>query len=428
MPLVAPSQINFSPVNPDIRVAPGTDGARHAAGVAAIIMAMDPSIVRTLSDAAASRQAGEGKPEGHMGPIIQLPASRLTIEEARDLLAGIVNRLPLMLLGPVAPQDPIQTEEGASVRMTEGVAAQLSSTGADTGSETAGREGGATGTDADLIPSSRGGGGFFTFSEFVNLLIALRDLLLKFEAQDLRNGAEMTKIKLQTAVFAGQKQEEAAQQNFSTSVAAAAVGASIGAASMQRTYKSISQQTGSLKSNVAEGNQTSAITASAQGGTRHHTAPSAEMRPASNIDGSVPGAARGNARPAADIQGDLDADIPVMNQSAKRSGLGEVPDTNQAWHAAVMAKSQKIQVQATTLGMMFPAITGTITAGGQTFSQATLVVSDVAKQEADIIGSAGKLHQEQVTNTRALREAIAQLFASLLALQQSTNDHIIQRS
>lgn len=411
--------------------AQGADPRTAAAGIAAIILATDPGLVQALSEEAANRQRSGGQGgDGRTGPapVVDIPAPAKQMEEAQQTLAGIVDRLPLLLLGPAALRDPMQTEEGAPIRGAEGVATQMQATARTDGPGAVDGAMEATGIDADIAADSPNVGAFFKFSQFVNLLIALRDILLQFEAIELKNSAEMSTMRLKTAIYAGEMQKQAAVENFGAAIAGGLGGLAIGAASMKKTYESTSMQTGTSKRNLTEANKSGAVASSSHGGTRHHAAPSSDLRPARNLDDSPLPTAKGNERVPADLQPDAEANVTVMNQSAKKTGLSEVDRTDQAWHGSAMAKSQKTLSQATLLNSMLPAVTGTIQAGGNIQSQSTTVVGDIAKQEADILASVAKTHQENVSNNRALRDATAQLFISLLALENGTNEHIIQRA
>lgn len=410
----------------------GNDGVRRvAAGVAATLLAMDPVIVRTLSEAAANKQqSGAQGGEGRNGaaPVLELPAARLTLDEASALLAGIINRLPLMLLASVGAQDPAKTEEGATVRATEGVAAQVQANMLTHRPEAPTSVSSTDGVGAAPAPASLGPGFSFTQSSFVNSLILLREILLQLEASELKNSANMTVIRLDTARFAAAKQEQAAVEAFASSIASSTLGLAVGTAAMQRTYKSTSAQTDTIKRNQAEANKTNAATEGMRGGAKTHATPSAELRPSRNLDGSAVPAAKGHDRAAADLQGDLDVNVVPINLSTRKTGLDAVAPRNQEAHAESMAKAQNIYAQANLANMMVSPLMGGIQAVGNIQSQSTLAVGDLAKQEVDIHGNSSKAHQEQVANNRALREATAQLFISLLALQQSTNDHIAQRA
>lgn len=416
------------------RAANPTQGAHPRLGAAAAeatVLAMDPAIVQALSEEAANRQrAGDRGGNGRAGPApaVELPAPAFTMEEAEQMLAGIVDRLPSMLFAPLGLQDPITTEEGATVRAAEG-AAKLPPGQADLQpAQNAGPEEG-TGLDVQQASQSANLAGWYTSSVFVNLLIALQKILLEFAANERVDSATMSTIRLRTSEFAGRKQVQAAVENFGASVASGMVGLGIGAASMKKMYETTSTQTGSMQRNLKEANTTSVTTEGMRVGAKTHATPSSALRPDRNLDDTPVRAATANGRGAAQVEGDLNANVTAMNFTGRRTGLDAVPAGAQEAHGLEMAKSQIPQAQATLFNMaVFPAATGAIQSGGGIQSQTTTVESDIAKQSADILGNTARTHQEQLANHRALIEATAQLHATLLALQQGTNQHILERA
>lgn len=403
-----------------------------AAAVAATILAMDPMIVAALSEEAANRQrgGGDGEPGRSIASAgVELTAPAKTMEEAEQMLAGIVERLPSLLFAPLGLQDPVTSEEGAEVRATEGAASLLPpGTGGGQPDRSEGRVD-ATGFDARLAAIAANFGGGFASSNFVNLLLALQQVLLEFAANERTDSATMSTIRLRTSEFAGRTQVQAAVESFGTNVASGMVGLGIGAASMKKMYDSTSMQTGSMQRNLREANTTSVTTDTMRVSAKTHATPSSALRPDRNLDNTPVRAATGNGRAAAQVEGDLNANVSAMNFTGKKTGLDAVPAGAQEAHAIEMSKSQIPQTQATLFNMaVFPAVTGAIQSGGAIQSQTTTVESDIAKQSADISGSTARTHQEQLANHRALIEAIAQLSATLLAQQHGTNQHILERA
>lgn len=412
---------------PDVSRAQGSAAARSDT---AAIVPMDPNAVRALSEEAANRQqSGARGEEGRTGaaPIIELPASTMTQDEASAVLAGIINRLPAMLLAHIGAQDPIKTEEGAPQRAAEVAATQLPVMARTDGPPAAATAAVATGMDADIAAQAPNVGVFFKLDNFVNLLIALRDILLQFEELAAKNSADMTTMRLQTSIVAGELQVKAAVETFSSAIASGVIGGAIGAAAVKKTFEATSIQTKSLGGNLNEANRTSVASESLRGGAKAHTTPSAELRPSRNLDGRPVPAANGNERPPAQVQGDLQADISPMNVSGKRTALDAVPAENQEIHSGVMAQSQIPLSHATLLNMIFPAVTSTIQSGGAIYAQTTTVESDLAKQAADIHSTTARTEQEALANNRAFREATAQLFVTLLGQLNGTNQHIIEK-
>lgn len=412
--------------------AQGADPRTGAAVVAATILAMDPAIVQALSEEAANRQrAGSQGTEARTGPApaVELPAPAFTMEEAEQMLTGIVERLPSMLFAPLGLQDPITTEEGTTVRATEGAASQLPPSQADLQHVPNAGPADGTGLDAQQAAGSANLTGWYSSSTFVNLLIALQKVLLEFAANERTDSATMSTMRLRTSEFAGRTQVQAAVENFGTSVASGMVGLGIGAASMKKMYETTSTQTGSMQRNLKEANTTSVTTEGMRVSAKTHATPSSALRPDRNLDDTPVRAAAGNGRGPAQVEGDLNANVAAMNFSGRRTGLDAVPAGAQEAHGIEMAKSQIPQAQATLFNMaVFPAVTGAIQSGGTIQSQTTTVESDIAKQKAEILGNTARTHQEQLANHRALMEATAQLSATLLALQQGTNQHILERA
>lgn len=431
MPIEACRAIPLQHVAPSSsNILQGTDPRMPAAAVAAAILAMDPTVVRELTDAVARKQQAEAEGgEGRTGPaqIVQLPAAKMTVEQASQVLAGIVSRLPL-LLGPAAMQDPIKTEDGATVRAAEAVATQSQGMARTDGPGVADNAADVTGVDQVVANESPNIGTFFKLSQFVNLLILLRDILLEIKAKERETSADMSTMKLNTTIFAGKMQVQAAVESFSASIASGLVGFGVGAASMKKTYESTTMQTRSADVNLGGANAANATTDGMRVGAKTHATPNSQLRPASNLDGTPVRVAKGADRSQAQVEGDLEANVSAMNQTGRHTGLEEGAPVKHERHGESMSESQKAMSQATLLNMMFPAVTGAIQSGGGIQSQTTTVVSDVAKQEADILGNAARTHQENVSNYGEFYDAIMQLFQSLLAMQDGTNQHIIQRA
>ncbi|WP_312327580.1 hypothetical protein [Stenotrophomonas sp.] len=391
---------------------------------------MDAQTLRTLTEAVASRMLVEGENgDGRTAeaPVANLRASTISLREASERLAGIVSELPVILSALLGTQDPLKSEEGATVRAAEGAAAQAPLLAARDGAAMATATEGTTGVDADVGDRSANAGAWIASSSFSNLLALLRQLLLKFEKLDRDNSTKMVIMQREITILAGDKGVEKARENLGGTIGAAVMTGAIGGAALKQTFKSNSIQTDSMKSNLNAGNNTKVSAEASSGGIRSSATPSDELRPARNLNGSPVESARGSERAAADLQADTSVDRHAIDATMKATGQKTTEEAQQLNHGMEMARSQIPASQGMMLNMLAPGIGATVSSGVQIESEMTEAERQLALQVADVFRRIADEQQDQSAKTRDMRDAAAQLFESMLNLMSGTSAHIISK-
>lgn len=391
---------------------------------------MDAQTLRTLTEAVAGKMLVEGENgDGRTAeaPVANLRASTISLREASERLAGIVSELPVILSALLGTQDPLKSEEGATVRAAEGAAAQAPILASRDGAAVATTAEGTIGVDADVGERSANAGAWIASSPFSNLLALLRQLLLKFEKLDRDNSTKMVIMQREITILAGDKGVEKARENLGGTIGAAVMTGAIGGAALKQTFKSNTIQTASMKSNLNAGNNTKVSSEASSGGIRSSATPSDELRPARNLNGSPVESARGSERPAADLQADTSVDRHAIDATIKSTGQKTSEESNQLNHGMEMARSQIPASQGMMLNMLAPGIGATVSSGVQIESEMTEAERQLALQVADVFRRIADEQQDQSAKTRDMRDAAAQLFESMLNLMSSTSAHIISK-
>lgn len=422
MTLAIPSNIDISAFQPllsqdakaresaDIKAA-DMDPATTAALVAGITAQMVIDTGKTAVDA-----------------LVNLRAPAIPLDEASALLSGIISKLPTMLAQLTGASDPIKTEAGTEARLTEAAAANaqvrtLSDSQVDTSATQQ-----PTGADADALERSANVGAWIQSSPFANLLTLLRQLLLKFEAMDRKNGSQMVIMQREMTIVAGERGIQKARENLGGAIGATFATGAIGVAGLRQSGKATKMQTDSTVHNKNSANRVSVGAADQTHSAKAASLPSAQNRAARNIDGSEVKKTPGNANPAADLQDDASSYTREMREVVNGSSARGDADALEALHALRMAQSQVPANQATVLYSLSTSIGGTVNAGVQIAAETTEAERQLILTVADTFKRVADAHQDQQMKNRDMREATAQMLESLMNLAASTSSHIIQKS
>ncbi len=404
-----------------------TAGARPE--VAQSVPISDATLV-ALAEAIAKKmliESGDGDGRTGAAPVANLRASTMSLEQASETLAGIVNKLPRMLAALLGTQDPIQGEEGAEMRAAEGASAQL---GARTTLDSAVVTSTAvpvTGTDADIGDRSANAGMLIMSSSFSNLLALLRQLLLEFERVDRENSARMVIAQRKLTITAGELGVDKSIKAFAGALAGAGLTLTFGGAAVKKSFEATTMQTNSIERNLNAANKAKIVNQTGSGGIRTGGTPSSQMREARSLDGNAAPTAKGTERAAADLQADIDVDRHGIDASAKHNAWEANEDFFQSEHARQMAEAQGPLSHSMMLNMMAPAVSGSATAGFQIAAEMTEAERQLALQVADVFRRIADEQQDHAAKTRDMRDAAAQLFESMLNLMSSTSSHIISK-
>ncbi len=396
--------------NPDVK-ATGMDSATMAALVAGLAAQMVVDTGKTAVDS-----------------LVNLRAPAIPLSEATALLSGIMSKLPVMLAQLAGASDPVKTEEGAEARLAEAAAAtammrNLADAPADTSATQQ-----PNGIDADAADRSANLGAWIQSSPFANLLTLLRQLLLKFEAMDRHNGSQMVIMQREMTIVAGEKGIQKARENVAGAVGSTFVMMAVGAAAMRQTAKSTNIQTDSNIKNQNAANRVSVGASDQSHATKAGGLPTAQHRPARNMDGSAVKASEVQGSPAADLQDDVTSYTSEIKTAVNGVTAQGDSDALQALHSHRMAESQIPASNAVMLNMMAPSIGGTISAGVQIEAETTEAERQLMLNVAETLNRVADAHQDQQMKNRDMREATTQMLESLMNLIASTSSHIIQKS
>lgn len=396
--------------NPDVK-ATGMDSATMAALVAGLAAQMVVDTGKTAVDS-----------------LVNLRAPAIPLSEATALLSGIMSKLPVLLAQLAGASDPVKTEAGTEARLAEAAAATVMMRGVGDAQGDTGATQQPNGIDADAADRSANMGAWIQSSPFANLLTLLRQLLLKFEAMDRRNGSQMVIMQREMTIVAGERGVQKARENLGGAVGAAAVMGGIGAAGMKQSLNSTSIRTNSNVGNLNAANASGLSAATTKHGLKANALPSAELRPARNIDGSTVSKGSGNVHPAADLQDDISArstsQITNRNEVTTRSHSS----IQQEAHSAEMARAEVPAANALFLNAMGPSVGATVTAGVNIEVEATEAERQLVINVAETLKRVADAHQDQQMKNRDMREATTQMLESLMNLIASTSSHIIQKS
>lgn len=401
-----------------------------AVGVAESVP-MNADTVAALAEEVARKMLNEcGEGDGRTGaaPVVQLRGASLTLEQAGEALAGIVNKLPQMLTALLGSQDPIQAEEGAELRAAEGAAAPVVARTNLDGAAAASAAAPVTGADPDIADRSANAGAWIVSSSFSNLLALLRQLLLQFERIDRENSARMVEMQRSITIVAGEMGVEKAKENLGGAIGAAVVTGVIGGYGLRQSFKSTSMKTTSTADNAMSGNQFNNAVKTSKGAYNGGSTPSSEMRPARGIDSKPTHIGKGDERPSSALQADADVQLKAM----KKVGTGNVVEPGvkdiHSDHSESLARAEIPGANAMVLNMIAPGIGATVSAGVQIEAEMTESQRQLALQGADVFRRIADEQQDQAAKTRDMRDAAAQLFESLLNLMSSTSAHIISKA
>ncbi|WP_312317708.1 hypothetical protein [Stenotrophomonas sp.] len=422
MTLAIPSNIDISAFQPLLSQ---DSKARESAEIRAVDM--DPATTAALVAGITEQLVIDTEKTGVDVPV-NLRASTIPLSEAAVMLSGIISKLPTMLAQLAGASDPVKTESGAEARLTEAAAAnaQLRTLSDSQQVTTATQQ--PTGMDADALERSANVGAWIQSSPFANLLTLLRQLLLKFEAMDRKNGSQMVIMQRDMTIVAGERGIQKARENLGGAIGATLVTGAIGVAGLQQSTKSVKIQTNSNIHNQNPANRISVGMADDIQTTKAAALPSAQSRPARNIDGSEVKSTARDATPAADLQDDMSSYTREMRQVVNGSSARGDADALQALHGLRMAQSQIPANNAVLLNMLASSTGGTLNSGIQIASETTEKERMMALNVADTLKRVADAHQDQQMKNRDMREATSQMLESLMNLAASTSGFIIQKS
>jgi len=373
----------------------------------------------------AEREGGEGRTGA--APIVHLRESTIPLDEASEMLAGIISKLPLMLSALTGGQDPIQAEEGAGTRAAEGAAVQTTARSGIDAFTASSSVDGVTGVDADIGDRSANVGAWLASSPFSNLLAVLRQLLLKFEKIDRDNSAEMVIMQRKITEEAGDKGVEKSREAFGGALGAALVTGGIGLGGMWKAFEGTSMKTNSADVNAMHGNKLGTVATTTKNAYKGTTTPTADMRGARGTDGKATAMGTGDDRPSSALQADADVDLTRMRADAQKTPLSSAAKDVQGDHPETLARAENPNASAMMLNMMAPGVGATVSAGVQIEAEMTEAKRQLALQVADVFRRIADQQSDQAANTRSMRDAAAQLYESLLNLVSSTSAHIISK-
>jgi len=388
---------------------------------------MDPATMAALvAGLAAQMVIDTGKTA--VDTLVNLRAPAIPLSEASALLRGIISKLPTMLAQLAGASDPVKTEAGTEARLAEAAASTVMTRGVGDASVDTGATQQPTGIDADAVDRSANLGAWIQSSPFANLLTLLRQLLLKFEAMDRRNGSQMVIMQREMTVVAGERGIQKARQNLAGAVGSTFVMTAVGAAAMRQTAKSTSIQTDSNIKNQNAANRVSVGASDQSHSTKAGGLPSAQHRAARNMDGSAAKSSEVKGSPAADLQDDVTSYTSEIKTAVNGVSAHGDSDALQALHSHRMAESQIPASNAVLLNMMAPSIGGTISAAVQIEAEATEAERQLILNVAETLKRIADEHQDQRMKSRDMREATTQMLESLMNIIFSTSSHIIQKS
>jgi hypothetical protein len=361
--------------------------------------------------------------QGRDTPVDLRPPG-ITLGQAAETLTSIIGKLPVVLGALLGSQDALQHEAGAEQKASEGAASALPLRAADTLARPDIREA-VTGVDADVEARSANAGGWLSSSPFSHLLTLLRQLLLKFEAMERKNGAAMVIMQREATIAAGDRGVEKAKESLTGAISSTLVVGAVGAAATHQTFKSTEMVKNSNIKNMNAGNASNVAVHDDRAFLKSATTPTAELRPARGLDGSNVPAGAGSSRPDAALQADVDADIKAMRASGMDQVGAPENEALQSLHASSSAHAQIPASHAMLLNMLAPAVGGTVTAGVNIEAEMTEAERQLLLNVAETLKRVADGHQDQQMKTREMREATSQLVESLLNLAASTSGHII---
>lgn len=385
---------------------------------------MSAAQIANLTHAVAERIIAEGRTA--TGERVDLRAPTIPLGEAATLLRGIIAKLPAMLAGLV-PTDPIKTEPGTELRLTESAAVNAVRTDAAVQPDTTFAEP-ATGGDVEAADRLANLGAWIKGNPFANLLTFLRQLLLEFEAMDRRNNSHMIILNRDMTIRAGELGVEKAKQNVVAATLAAGVTAAVGGAAVHQSFKSTKIQTDSNVNHLNNANRTAVDSSRTSHAARSNPLPSAEHRGTRNLDGSAVKQSGGDKRAAADLQDDMTSHTSAMKQTTRQVASERDPDILHSAHNYSIAKSQIPASNAMFLNTISSSAGGVANAGMQIEVEQTEAERLLIQSVAETFKRVADAHQDQQVKNREMREATGQLLETLMNLAASTSSHIISKS
>ncbi len=406
-----------------------------------VVLALASVIAPWLQAAeqAQSHQVGAG----HGGP--QLAAPAVSADAARETLAGLQPRLGEALQRALGSHDPISTEANATRQASEGAASQQGS--ARLSAADAARD------DAAIGPgegASSGGNRWLVDSPMTTLLVMLRELLIKLEALDRKEGMRNIERSRHMTEMAGQKGIQKAEQNLGGAIGGALVTGAVGAAGLKQSMKSTGMQVRSAKNNLQAGNKVNAATQRSEGMVKttisERSAVNASSQSTTHVSSSTrsPQVANDGAQVAAGGAAGSEARLEVSqtqheslsSETSRTMQMTEVAQSQpqageaaaaMAAHTELMARAQVPASQAMLLNMMAQSAGNTIVAGVGISAEMTEAQRLMAQHASDTFQKIADNEKEQGARVRESRQAAADVAQTLIRMAADTSHGIVGR-
>lgn len=390
--------------------------------------AMNPATLEVLAQAVTSdmirTDAGTGK--SHVELHTELRAPVFSLARAADTLDGLTGKLRSALAPLLGSYDPMVTEQGAQQMAAEAVAGGVVIRTAVDLSGARQAEDQIPPVDADMgkrpVPGHIG----FASNTLVNLMIAMRALLLKFENMERENSSDMVVRQLEATERSGQKMVEGAEENRIGAIGSTMVTGAVGIAALKQSYTGTKTQTNSSVGNLNSSNEASVTTANSHNALKSNPLPSGEVRAARNLDGTPVPRTEGAAQAAADVRDDVAGSTSATRAVANESISRPDADIYRAAHERELQRASRNMANAAALNMVATQTGGIFSSSMQVESAFTESERQMLQFVAETLKRIADGHQTQVANTRDLRQSTAQLAESLLNQNASTADHIIR--
>lgn len=392
------------------------------------VEAMSPATLEVLAQAVTSTMIrtdpGTGKSYVELHTELRLPV--MSLAQAAETLDGLTGKLRSALAPLLGSNDPMATEQGAQQLAAEAVAGGAATLTAVDLADARKIEAQLPRVDAEMgkrpVPGHIG----LASNTLVNLMIAMRALLLKFENMERENSSDMVIRQLEATERSTQKLVETAEENRIGAIGSTLVTGAVGVAALKQSYTGAKTQTNSTVGNLNSANEVSVTSANSHNALKSNPLPSGEVRAARNLDGTPVPRTEGGAQAAADVRDDVAGSTPATRAVANESISRPDADIYRAAHERELQRASRNMANAAALNMVASQTGGIFKSSMDVESAFTTAQREMFQFVADALKRIADGHQTQVANTRDLRQSTAQLAESLLNQNAATADHIIR--
>ena len=375
-------------------------------------------IVSTLASAALTNRAGTEQSQAKTP--VHLRAPEYAPEQAAGLFLVSLAKVAQLLAAHNGQRDPVASEEGGAQRVSEGVtvATPPRSETPQTVLQTP-----ASAPEVDGTPSSFGY--YLTTSNIVNLMVALRSLIMQMERENIEQAGRMREIQRDTAIIGARKGVEAAEVAIMAAAVGALAGGGFGLATLQQQTKFTKMQTDSVKLNQNRAQLSSQNVHDLHAAGKSSTAATADIRPARDIDGNPVAQTPGVQRPSAQVQADVDA-----NQSPTRAvDLDDIDRpiarVNQNLHDESNIVAQRYMHRAMMLQVAGPGVSATASASFGVEEKTLLGQQEVLRTDVQNHAATASESEDQLRSDRSLRDSAMRVTETLMELQANASNSII---